>query len=244
MKNIIIVCKNQNTVAMGDSISPITKSVASTSSFMPSLVTLNNVLSLVPKEPSETVHIYIPDTILAIASGSAIEYVKTGKTIGGNALSAEEIAEFKKFYELYAERILNVRFTQFKYIPKDNAELQALKKKAWDALNSIATTSTVANTAPTTIDPDKAIREKFDAKILEALDNGDMELYAILKAERDKLRPVEVVAGTSVTPSAGKAITPSFDSTDADKAFENASEEENTKPITFSEEASVAQPEW
>ena len=135
---------------------------------------------------------------------------------------------------LSSETILNVRFTQFKYIAKDNVELQNLKKKAWDSLNSASVTTSVTTQ---TIDPDKAIREALDVQIVKALSEGNMEMYTMLKAERDKLTPAQVVSVPVAGTVSGSVVNVSFD--EADKAFEEANADtepatdENGSPIEF-----------
>lgn len=224
MKNVIIVSKGNTAVAVGDNNqATITKS--GVGAFLANLEVVKEILLTIPTEPSETVHVYVPDMIQGICSGSAIEYVKTGKTASGNELSAEEKNAFAEFYKLYAERILNVRFTQFKYIAKDNVELQNLKKKAWDSLNSASVATSVTTQ---TIDPDKAIREALDVQIVKALSEGNMEMYTMLKAERDKLVPAQVVSVPVAGTVSGSVVNVSFD--EADKAFEEANAD--TKPAT------------
>lgn len=225
MKNVIIVSKGNTAVAVGDNNqATITKS--GVGAFLANLEVVKEILLAIPTEPSETVHVYVPDMIQGICSGSAIEYVKTGKTASGNELSAEEKNAFAEFYKLYAERILNVRFTQFKYIAKDNVELQNLKKKAWDSLNSAS--ALTASVTTQTIDPDKAIREALDVQIVKALSEGNMEMYTMLKAERDKLTPAQVVSVPVAGTVSGSVVNVSFD--EADKAFEEANAD--TKPAT------------
>ena len=233
MKNVIIVSKGNTAVAVGDNNqATITKS--GVGAFLANLEVVKEILLTIPTEPSETVHVYVPDMIQGICSGSAIEYVKTGKTASGNELSAEEKNAFAEFYKLYAERILNVRFTQFKYIAKDNVELQNLKKKDWDSLNSASVTTSVTSQ---TIDPDKAIREALDVQIVKALSEGNMEMYTMLKAERDKLTPAQVVSVPVAGTVSGSVVNVSFD--EADKAFEEANADaepatdENGTPIEF-----------
>ena len=233
MKNVIIVSKGNTAVAVGDNNqATITKS--GVGAFLANLEVVKEILLTIPTEPSETVHVYVPDMIQGICSGSAIEYVKTGKTASGNELSVEEKNAFAEFYKLYAERILNVRFTQFKYIAKDNVELQNLKKKAWDSLNSASVTTSVTTQ---TIDPDKAIREALDVQIVKALSEGNMEMYTMLKAERDKLTPAQVVSVPVAGTVSGSVVNVSFD--EADKAFEEANADaepatdENGTPIEF-----------
>lgn len=245
MKNVIIVSKGNVAVAVGDN-NQATITKTGVGAFLANLEVVKELLLAIPTEPSETVHIYVPDMIQGICSGSAIEYVKTGKTASGNELNAEEKGAFAEFYKLYAERILNVRFTQFKYIAKDNVELQNLKKKAWDSLNSASVaTGTVATQ---TIDPDKAIREALDGQIVKALTEGNMEMYAMLKAERDKLTPAQIVSVPVSNNTTGSVVRVNFD--DVDNAFENANKDtepatdENGTPINFGECAPTNEVPW
>ena len=242
MKNVIIVSKGNTAVAVGDN-NQATITKTGVGAFLSNLEAIKEVLSTIPVEPSETVHIYVPDIIQGIVSGSAVEYVKTGKTANGNTLTAEEVAGFKEFYKMYAERILNVRFTQFKYIAKDNVELQNLKKKAWDTLNSSAVaTQTVTTTQ--TIDPDKAIREALDTQIVKALSEGNMEMYTLLKAERDKLKQPEVVAVTSTANTGSTTPVAPLNFDDAEKAFEDAGDDENGVPLEFIEDKNNTEIAW
>lgn len=188
MKNVMVVNRKGKAVAVVPTGEPII--VEGVGSFV-GIKAINACLKDVPTEIGETVHFYIPDVLQGVVGGAAIEYVKTGKTGTGTVLTAEEIEDFKEFYKLYAERILNVRFSLAKYA-KDQTLVQ-LRTKAWNLLSQ---TNTVANTN-TIIDPDKELREALGKKMLEAIDSGNMELYAILKGERDKLKAPEVVANST-----------------------------------------------
>ena len=188
MKNVMVVNRKGKAVAVVPTGEPII--VEGVGSFV-GIKAINACLKDVPTEIGETVHFYIPDVLQGIIGGAAIEYIKTGKTGTGNVLTEEEIEDFKVFYKLYAERILNVRFSLAKYA-KDQSLIQ-LRTKAWNLLSQV---NTVTNTN-TIIDTDKELREALGKKMLEAIDNGNMELYAVLKAERDKLKAPEVVANSA-----------------------------------------------
>lgn len=255
MKNIIIVSKGQNAVAVGDNgMSNIAKTGAGT--FLANLEALKAVLATISVEPCETTHIFVSDVIQGIVTGSAVEYVKTGKTGSGKDLTAEEIEGFKEVYKMYAERILNVRFSQHKYIAKDKAELQELKRKAWDALNAVAVTGTTQTVVKTeVVDPDKAIREALDKQMVEAIARGDVNAYKEFKAMRDELQPAQVVEvqGTTTVATGGTRYveTPTFN-TDADKAMEGSVEDggtavdENGNPLDFgqADNDSKQEPAW
>ena len=191
MKNVMVVNRKGKAVAVVPTGEPII--VEGVGSFV-GIKAINACLKDIPVEAAgETVHFYIPDVLQGIIGGAATEYIKTGKTGTGTVLTAEEIEDFKVFYKLYAERILNVRFSLAKYA-KDQSLIQ-LRTKAWNLLSS--QTNTVATPANTIIDPDKELREALGKKMLEAIDSGNMELYAVLKAERDKLKAPEVVANSA-----------------------------------------------
>lgn len=249
MKNIIVVSKGQNAVAVGDNgMADVVKNAVGT--FLPNLEVIKEILMAIPTEPSETTNIYISDVVQGLVYGSAIEYVKTGKTGSGKDLSQEEITGFAEIYKLYAERILNIRFFLHKYIAKDNKELQELKRKAWDSLNSNSVQQVIKTEV---VDPDKAIREAIDAQMIKALDAGEFDKYKELKAMRDELRPAETITVQgAVTTGANLVKTPTF-SSDADKAMKDASAieeggqalDENGQPIDFSANSNTNEtPAW
>ena len=189
MKNVMVVNRKGKAVAVVPTGEPII--VEGVGSFV-GIKAINACLKDIPVEAAgETVHFYVPDMLAGITTGASVEYVKTGKTGTGTVLTEEEVNDFKEFYKLYAERILNVRFSLAKYA-KDQSLIQ-LRTKAWNLLSQ---TNTVANTN-TIIDTDKELREALGKKMLEAIDSGNMELYAILKAERDKLKAPEVVTNSA-----------------------------------------------
>lgn len=259
MKNIIIVTKGNNAVGLGDDNKPAVTKTVLNSAFLAGLETLIEMMNGVADTPAETSHFYLPDTLQGIITGASVEYVKTGKTAQGKQLSEQEIKAFTDFYALYAKKILNVRFSLYKYIKKDNTELQALKNKAWNTLNSIATNSIA--TAPQTItktvivDPDKELREMFDKKMLEALDAGDMEKYKLFKAERDNLSaPKEVTITETVETSNAQSNTGfsrvQFDDTnnngviDFDKPASSSENNNEDSQINFDEVDDESETEW
>ena len=234
MKNVMIVARQGNAVAFGEGVK-ICKT--STGVFMPSLEALKEVLLTIPTEPCETVNIHIMDTIQGLVSGTAVEYVKTGKTLSGTTLSTDEVEAVKEIYKLYAERILNVRFSLVKYIRKDDTANQNLKKQAYDELASYEKTAGVSRGTAVTVDPDKELREMFDAQIKEAMTAGDLAKVKDLMEMRKSLREPEVV---SSTPS---RVQPTFENPSApivDNA-EKGKEEGEEGPIVF-ESAGGEQP--
>ena len=219
MKNVMIVARQGNAVALGEGVK-ICKT--STGVFMPSLEALKEVLLTIPTEPCETVNIHIMDTIQGLVSGTT--------------LSTDEVEAFKEIYKLYAERILNVRFSLVKYIRKDDTANQNLKKQAYDELASYEKTAGVSRGTAVTVDPDKELREMFDAQIKEAMTAGDLAKVKDLMEMRKSLREPEVV---SSTPS---RVQPTFENPSA-PIVDNAEgkEEGEEGPIVF-ESAGGEQP--
>lgn len=214
MKEIVIVSKGNNAVAYGAGVE-IRKTGATGVSA--NLLALNEVLkTVVPTEAGETHRIFLMDLVQGINSGYAIDYVKTGKQMNGEPLNENDLAGYKEFYELYKDRLLNVRFNLASYIPKmrDNKALVELRSKAYAILNSMP----VANVAPqvqaTVLDPDKELRETLTQLMTDALKNKDMALYKELKAERDALKAPEVVGAVAPQTTQSSAPAPSFDLTE------------------------------
>lgn len=227
MKNVMIVARQGNAVALGEGIK-ICKSA--TGAFLPSLEALKEVLEGISTEPCETVNIHIMDTIQGLASGTAVEYVKSGKTLSGTTLTTDEIEAFKAIYKLYAEKILNVKFSLVKYIKKDDVANQNLKKQAYDELASYEKSAGVARGTAVTVDPDKELREMFDAQIKEAMEAKDMATVKDLMAMRKELREPEVVMSQNNT-----NVRPSFEIEGTEKT-EDSTTEESTEidgPIQF-----------
>ena len=240
MKEIVIVSKGNNAVAYGAGVE-IKKS--STTGVSANLAVLNELLKThVPTEAGETFRIFLMDLVQGINSGYAIDYVKTGKQLNGEALASEDLAGYKEFYELYKDRLLNVRFNQVSYIPKmrDNKVYMDLRSKAYAILNTMQTVASVPQTTTQVIDPDKELRETMTELMTNALKAGDMETYKMLKSERDALRAPELV--TVSGSNSNQESTPKFDVADGAEidainfhqpANSQAEEDSNDAPIEF-----------
>lgn len=252
MKEIVIVSKVNNAVAYGAGVE-IKKS--STTGVSANLAVLNEVLkNHVPTEAGETFRIFLMDLVQGINSGYAIDYVKTGKQLNGEALASEDLAGYKEFYDLYKDRLLNVRFNQVSYIPKmrDNKVYMDLRSKAYAILNTMQTVASVPQTTTQVIDPDKELRETMTELMTNALKSGDMETYKMLKAERDALRTPEVVtvSATGATveqPKFEVSDSASIDDTDLAKELSGVStpaENKNDEPLVFDIESAGNKPSW
>lgn len=231
MKNVMIVGRQGKAIAYGEGVK-ICKT--STGVFLPSLEVLKEVLESIPSEVSETVHIHLMDTVQGIQTGSAVEYVKTGKTGTGNSLTAEEIAMFKDIYKLYAEKILNVRFSLIKYIRKTDTDNLKLKQDAYTELERYEKSTGTA----VTVDPDKELRDMFDAQIKEAMLNKDMATVKDLMALRGNLKEPTVMSSTSQS-----RVRPSFENGEASDNVDNNETQTDDDPINF-ESAEGAQPSF
>ncbi len=245
MKNVVLVFKGNNALALDNTGATIKKT--STGSFLANLETLTEVLNTIPVGDiaQEVTTIYIPDFIQGIASGTALDYIRTGKTKSGTQLTAQEIQAFKDLYKMISERIYNVRFSLAKFIPKNNTELITLRTNAYNALINYSATAGISTggIAPVQqiVDTDKALREALDAQIIEAINKGDMDKMMQLKTMRDTLKEPTIIQGTSVSQQQNNSYvsTPSFGMENSmDKTENNTTtvENSNDQPITTPEQ--------
>lgn len=246
MKNVVLVFKGNHALALDNAGTVIKKT--STGSFLANLETLAEVLNTIPvgDVTPEVTTIYIPDFIQGIASGTALDYIRTGKTKSGTQLTGQEMQAFKDVYKMIAERIYNVRLNLAKFIPKTNTELIALRTNAYNALTNYVATNggmTMGGMAPASqlVDPDKALREALDAQIIEAINKGDMDKMMQLKAMRDTLKQPTMVQGTApvAQPTNSYVPTPNFGMETTTAPTENntaVAQDSNNQPIATPEE--------
>lgn len=225
MKNVVLVFKGNQAVALNNNGVSIKKT--SESSFLANLEAIKDVLNEVPVSndgniANEVTAIYVPDFIQGLVSGTALDYIRTGKTKSGSVLSAKEVEGFKDVYKMLADRILNVKINLAKYIPKANTELITLRTNAYNTLTNYVASSVNVNSnngainTQQLLDPDKALREALDKQIIEAITCGDMVKMSQLKTVRDTLKEPFLVQGVSSV-SNSSAInnnsipTPNFD---------------------------------
>lgn len=179
--------------------------------FLPSLLAIKEVLTSIPSDSIvDTVNIYVADALAGLVSGSAKEYVKTGKTKSGTVLTQDEINAVKEVYTLYGARVLNVEFKQIKYIKKGDTALQELKKLALAELNKLPKTVGSAGTQTIMVDPNAEIRNMLQDAYKTALASMDVEKMAFLM-EQLKSLPEPVAQTVS---SSNNYSTPKFDSVD------------------------------
>ena len=246
MKNVVLVFKGNHALALDNAGTVIKKT--STGSFLANLETLAEVLNTIPvgDVAPEVTTIYIPDFIQGIASGTALDYIRTGKTKSGTQLTGQEMQAFKDVYKMIAERIYNVRLNLAKFIPKTNTELIALRTNAYNALTNYVATNggmTMGGMAPASqlVDPDKALREALDAQIIEAINKGNMDKMMQLKAMRDTLKQPTMVQGTApvAQPTNSYVPTPNFGMESTTAPTENntvVAQDSNNQPIATPEE--------
>ena len=149
-----------------------------------------------------------------------------------HTLTTEEVEAFKEIYKLYAERILNVRFSLVKYIRKDDVANQNLKKQAYDELALYEKSAGVSKGTAVTVDPDKELRDKLTALMEKALEESDFDKYDKLNERRAQLAKPEVVMS-----NASNRVTPSFESTTNvvanDESTGSDEDDVDDTPITF-----------
>lgn len=216
MKNVVLVFKGNHALALDNTGATIKKT--STGSFLANLETLMDVLNTIPagEMAQEVTTIHIPDFIQGLSFGTALEYIRVGKTKSGTQLTPQEIQAFKDVYKMLADRILNVRLSLSKYIPKTNTEVLTLRNNAYIALNNYMANvggNTVAGGIVQTqqlVDPDKALREAFDKQIIEYASQGNIEMMEKIMAMRNNLKEPTMVQGTAQVASTTPQVTNSY----------------------------------
>lgn len=258
MKNIVLVFKGNSALALDNNGGIVKKTSAG--SFLANLEVLTDILNTIPagEIAPEITTVHIPDFIQGLASGTALDYIRTGKTKSGSQLTAQEVEAFKNIYKMISERIYNVRFSLAKYIPKTNTELIALRTNAYNALTTYVASNGftgaigMAPVQQQIIDPDKALREALDAQIIEAINKGDMKKMAELKAMRDTLKEPTMVQGTvqQSVMNNGPIPTPNFGMDNNvvadtnDNKDEKKEELQDTTDFTNENTANVADINW
>lgn len=139
--------------------------------------------------------IFLPGYIRGLASGSVMQYVRTGKTGGGKDIEASDLELYKEIMMMYGERNLNVMFRDAQYIGKSEEEqvLRKLNDKAWEAVKSEAKKRALNGTSAKPAEPQ--VNPKIVAKIAEleeqlmdAILEDDEELEKSLETKIAKLK--------------------------------------------------------
>lgn len=75
--------------------------------------------------------------VKGFATGTYVEYIRTGANASGKKFTEEEITLIKEVAQLYASRCLNVRITTDEFISKNDRETRELIDASWKRLNLI-----------------------------------------------------------------------------------------------------------
>lgn len=196
--------------------------------FLPSLYAIKEVLNTIPTDSIvDTTTIYVADALRGLCTGNAIEYVKTGKTASGTALTQDEINAVKEVYELYGSRILNVVFKEIKFIKRDDVALQDLKKQALAELNKQPKSAGSAGTQTIMVDPSADIRAMLQEAYKTALTAMDTEKMMFLM---EQLKSLPAPVAQTVT-SGSPGTRPSFDSVEDLVNYHTNDVEQNTGEV-------------
>ena len=76
--------------------------------------------------------------IKGFATGTFVEYIRTGANASGKAFSEEEMALIRECVELYANKCFNFRITTDEFISYKDKETKALINNAWVQVKKIA----------------------------------------------------------------------------------------------------------
>lgn len=253
MKNIVLVSKGNFATGYGDGIEV---SKIGTSGAHANLLVLNEIMEKIPTDLSmESYRIFLMELNNYIQTGYAKEYVKTGKFLNGNPIPEDVLAEIKKHYKLYGEgeRFMNVNYGSTGYIAKaKDAEPKRIKELAYKKLDAFIANNKSAGTTATQVvnDPDKELREMFDAQIKEAMVNKDMATVKDLMEMRKSLREPEVVGVQSSAPVSQSQLVPEFDVNNGKDLDElevnnqvNEEDQEEDGVIEF-EKVKTNKPDW
>ena len=194
MKNIVIVAKNNTSVAMvnGNNVNQY-KVYTATNSKIAMLNALINVMTGIPANDNlsaETRRVIISSKspILGLATDTWKDYIKTGKNAKGLDIPADELALWKEFAQLYTQKCFNVRFTTDQFIGK-TGDARNLYQAAWEAVKVEAEKAVpVAQPQPQQQAPAQDPVAMIGLQIAEAAAKGDMATVTALTAALTALK--------------------------------------------------------
>jgi hypothetical protein len=79
-------------------------------------------------------------------TGTYIEYIRTGEDASGNKFAEDELALIHECAQLLAERALNIRLIDEKFVSTKDKEAQTIKKQAFDVVKQLAKTQALKQT--------------------------------------------------------------------------------------------------
>lgn len=200
-KNVVVVAMN-NCAVVCNSNKQFKKVMNATDNTVASLQAMKIFLQSVPTNTEELVEeprlliLGEKSSIKGFATGTNLQYIRTGENAAGKAFTAEQLELIKEVSFLLADRSLNIRVTTDKYVDYRDKEARELINGAWESLKaaiknqnaSIAKPAAKPQAAPA-VDPAAAI----GLQIAEAAAKGDMDKVMALTAALNALKAAQGV---------------------------------------------------
>jgi hypothetical protein len=190
---IVLVGKDNVAIKMNEEGKFVTKTSADTTQSLLELLvqSLENVSDNATFTDAVTT-IYVSGHIKGLATGSAVNYIREGKTGSGTELSKENVELFKKALQLIGTRNFNVVLKDAQYVSKKDTTTKALVEKAWEVCKKKAAVAPSVATpqAPTVVANPKIVAKiaEVEEQIMEAIMEDDAELEASLNVKLGKLK--------------------------------------------------------
>lgn len=197
-KNVVIVAMN-NCAVVCNSNKQFKKVMNATDNTVASLEAMKIFLQGVPTNTEELVEeprlliLGEKSAIKGFATGTNLQYIRTGENASGKAFTEEQLALIKEVSFLLADRSLNVRVTTDKYVDYRDKEARELINGAWESLKAAikeqnaTTAKPQAPKAAPAVDPVAAI----GLQIAEAAAKGDMAKVTALTAALTALQAAQ-----------------------------------------------------
>ena len=197
-KNVVVVAMN-NCAVVCNSNKQFKKVMNATDNTVASLEAMKIFLQSVPTNTEELVEeprlliLGEKSAIKGFATGTNLQYIRTGENASGKAFTEEQLALIKEVSFLLADRSLNVRVTTDKYVDYRDKEARELINGAWESLKAAikgqnaTTAKPQAPKAAPAVDPVAAI----GLQIAEAAAKGDMAKVAALTAALTALQAAQ-----------------------------------------------------
>jgi hypothetical protein len=241
---IVLVGKDNVAIKMNQEGKFVTKTSADTTGSLVELLiqSLENV-SDNSALAEEITTIYVSGHIKALVTGTAINYIREGKTGSGTELSAETVALFKKAMQLIGAKNFNVVLKDAQYVSKKDTTTKALVEKAWEVCKKKALAApavAAAPQAPAVVANPKIVAKiaEVEEQIMEAIMEDDAELEANLNVKLGKLKAM-LETSTGVPATQAPAVEEQADFTPEPASdvneWDNTEEEEGDEEFEVEE---------
>lgn len=213
--NVIIVAMNN--CALISTVNGYTTVMNSTNNTVASLTAIEEFLNEVPtnEELTEVPYQLVlgdKSAIKGFATGTHLEYIRTGANASGKKFAEEELELIKKVAFALAQRSLNVKITTDKFISNNDKETRELISNSWDKLKAEIKGTNSAVQAPASAPVAQAkspVIAKLEELMTKALEEGDFDQYDKLEERLNKMMAKETSAPveqkTTRKPSVKKA---------------------------------------